>query len=94
MSNLTNLLEHRRKKCYHQSVFLIDKRSEHIECKECGEQLNPMWVLEELQRRRSRWESRVAKLREEIPRAEKELTSRTRTKCQHCKKMTPIRLRG
>jgi len=35
--------------CTHRN-FLVDERSAVVECGQCGEKLNPMWVLQQLAR--------------------------------------------
>ena len=73
------------RKCYHRR-FVIDETLKKVECADCGESLNPMWVLRHLCGQESNWFHNAAKYQEEM----KRLNERQRTKCQHCGQMTRI----
>ncbi len=72
-------------KCHHDK-FVIDQARAEVECGSCGEKLNPMWVLNSLTARDSRFHAAHFRHADEM----KRLTERERTKCQHCGQMTRI----
>lgn len=77
-------------KCSHLYVtYLIDESSAEVECGQCGEKLNPMWVL----RRLANEDRRFAEAHETYQDEMRRLNERSRAKCEHCGKMTRIRLR-
>lgn len=74
-----------KKSCYHRQFIVDDKKAE-VECADCGEKLNPIWVLAYLCNRESQWKESRRRYQEEM----KRLDERSRTKCEHCEKMTRI----
>lgn len=72
-------------KCIHKK-FLVDEQLEQVECAECHERLNPMWVLGQLCRKENRYHELHARYQDELQR----LGTRSRTKCRHCGQMTAI----
>lgn len=74
------------KPCYHEA-FVVDQEKSEVECAKCGEKLNPMWVLSYLAGQDRRMAENHAYAQESMSR----LADRSRTKCQHCGKMTRIR---
>ena len=78
----------KRDKCYHEQ-FVVDQAKAEVECGTCGERLNPMWVLQQLTARDSRFHDAHRIYNETM----KRLDERVRTKCDHCGKMTRIRRR-
>lgn len=72
--------------CYHES-FIIDEQKQEVECAKCGERLNAMWVLSYLANQDRQFRD-TRKLADD---AMTRLQERSRTKCQHCGKMTRIR---
>jgi uncharacterized Zn finger protein len=83
----TVLKRRKSKKCLHTGSFLIDPASATVECEQCGDQLNPMWVLEHLASQERMWEAKIERARRIIAEAEKS----SMTKCNHCGKMTKIK---
>lgn len=73
------------KPCHHQA-FVIDHEKSEVECKDCKAKLNPMWVLQQLAARDHRFQAAHLRYHEEM----KRLDERTRTKCQHCGKLTRV----
>lgn len=80
------VLEEKVGGCLHYGSYLVDSKAEFVTCKQCGERLNPIWVLGQLARNESRYRNQVANHRK----VSKELEGRNRTKCQHCGQMTRI----
>lgn len=72
-------------KCYHRR-FTIDDKAQEVECRDCGEKLNPMYALVQLARQETRYHELHARYDDEL----KRLAERSRTTCRHCGKMTPI----
>lgn len=75
-------------KCSHNKI-LVDDRLNTVECKKCGEKLNPIWVLMKFVTEETQWERNLELLKQQ----REMLDKRKRTKCQHCKKMTTIRIK-
>jgi ribosomal protein S27E len=73
------------KDCRHLHTEIDPKRSE-VKCLDCKVLLNPIWLLEQLSREDERLFRRWAELRATI----QSMNERTKTKCKHCGKMTPI----
>jgi hypothetical protein len=74
-------------KCGHwQGPFEIDVKGGKCTCKRCGEEVSAMYVLEQLMNTESRWMQANAQYQDEMRR----LAERSRTKCNHCGKMTGI----
>lgn len=71
--------------CAHNK-FIVDDKKLEVECGECGERLNPMWVLTQLASRDMRMHEAARRYKDEM----KRLDERSRTKCDHCGKMTRI----
>lgn len=74
-------------RCSHwNGPFEIDIKGDKCTCKRCGEQVGAMYVLEQLMNSESRWMQTAATYQDEM----KRLAERSRTKCDHCGKMTGI----
>jgi hypothetical protein len=72
-------------KCWHKR-FIIDDKLEYVECRDCKEKLNPMFVLNALAQKEHRYHELHARYHDELAR----LAARSRTTCQHCGKITRI----
>ena len=76
-------------KCSHLFVaYIVDEASADVECGSCHEKLNPMWVLKQL----ATSDRRHAESRDRTREMSKRLDEKRRTKCQHCGKLTRVRL--
>ena len=74
-------------KCSHfNGPFEIDIKGDKCTCKRCGEQVGAMYVLEQLMKTESRWMQTLATYQEDM----KRMDERSRTKCDHCGKITRI----
>jgi hypothetical protein len=71
--------------CFHER-FVVDGDKAEVECADCKEKLNPMWVLSRLAQRDHRFHEAHHRYHEQM----KRLDERSRTKCRYCGKMTPI----
>ena|SRR5271166_6226952 len=72
-------------KCWHRQ-FIIDPAKAEVECAECGERLDPMWVLTQLASQDHTFNATSRRYHDEM----KRLDDRSRTKCYNCGAMTPI----
>jgi ribosomal protein S27E len=79
------LTEVRSYACLHKR-FVIDDQLQQVECRDCGEKLNPMFALVQLCRQENRYHELHARYQDEMQR----LGERSKTKCRHCGQMTPI----
>lgn len=86
MSDEISVVLTHKKFCMHRAL-LVDETLEFVECKTCGERLNPFFAIKQLMRLSERWHRERAELELVIEQAK----TKTRTKCEHCKKMTKIR---
>ncbi|MDC7805546.1 hypothetical protein PQS31_01705 [Luteimonas sp BLCC-B24] len=75
--------------CQHAHTEVDEKKSE-VTCRDCGEKLNPIWVLVRIANEDRILRDRWAGMRAEL----KLMSGRVRTKCQHCGEMTRIRSRA
>ncbi len=66
--------------------FEVDVDGAKCKCKACGGEVSPIFVLEQLMRDESRWNRTRTAYLDEM----KRLGERSRTKCEHCEKMTRI----
>lgn len=74
-------------KCKHYTgPFEVDQDSGTCICKECGEKVTPIFVLKRLMDSESRWNRARSNYIDQM----KRLKERSRTKCQHCGRMTAI----
>lgn len=69
-----------------EHTYIIDPETDTVECSKCEKKFNPMFVLEDLATKESRWMRNGARYQEEM----KRLSERTRTKCDHCGEMTRV----
>lgn len=76
-----------RGRCEHiLAQFEVDVKGGKCRCKRCGEEVSPMFVLEQLMKDESRWMRTAVTYQDQM----KRLAERSRTKCQHCGQMTRI----
>jgi hypothetical protein len=82
---LTMVTPYDPKVCRHSS-FIIDPSAAEVTCGKCGTKLSPMWVLNYLATEETGWD----RTRKACAEERKRLDERSRTKCQHCQRMTRI----
>lgn len=73
---------------YKHNNLIVDEELNTIECKDCGEKLNPISVLARYAKQETRLQLEQERLRE----LHQKLDERSRCKCDHCGKMTRIKL--
>lgn len=73
--------------CEHKK-FIIDSKKAEVECADCKTLLNPMWVLEKLCEK----ETRYMRRKNEYIALLNELSKKKKCKCKHCGKFTDIRV--
>lgn len=66
--------------------YLLREGETEVECGLCGTRLDPMFVLKKLAREESQWQRHRQQHIDEM----KRLNERSRTKCEHCDRMTRI----
>lgn len=66
--------------------FIVDDKAGKCTCKKCGAEVSAMFVLERLMQQESRW----MRTREAYMGEMERLAKRSKTKCEHCAKMTRI----
>lgn len=88
-TNLISLHKERisRRGCRHINMT-VDPDRAFVECKDCGEMLDPMSVLCRL----ATEESRYLFERQALRNWRKKLIEKSRTKCQHCGRMTSVNI--
>lgn len=75
----------REGQCRHLNITVFEDLAQ-VACRDCGEKLNPIWVLTRMAKEETKWALR----RREFIAARAELAKRQRCKCRHCGQMTPI----
>jgi len=78
---------YRPEKCSHK-YMTVDEELNEVTCDDCGAKLNPVGMLLRFAHEESRWMQERVRLME----LHKQLDTRVRCKCQHCGKMTKIRM--
>ena len=80
-----------KKKCFHHKIF-VDESLNYVECGDCGEKLNPVWVLSRFANEENsvQWQQDRERIRLKLER--EEFRNRKRTKCKHCGRMTEINI--
>lgn len=74
-------------RCNHfNGPFEVDEDAGKCYCKRCGGEVSPIFVLTELMKKESLWNRSRERYNDEMRR----LSNRSRTKCEHCGKMTQI----
>jgi hypothetical protein len=77
-------------KCTHHPMFgasfIVDEKLSEVECSLCHAKLNPVWAMARI----ADQDRRFAEARERYVEETKRLSERSRTKCEHCQKMTRI----
>ena len=81
------------KDCKHRHV-MVDEELWGVECRDCGEKLDPIAYLVRLANDEADMEWRVDELRQERNRIMDILALKTKTRCEHCRKMTTINTEG
>lgn len=71
--------------CRHER-FTIDEKLAQVECRDCKASLNPFYALAQLARQETRYHELHERYQDEM----KRLGERSKTKCEHCQKMTRI----
>ena len=71
--------------CNH-SNYLVDTSLQQVECGNCGEKLNPMYVIEQMCNAESLQRRRLDELKKEVEKTEQKM----KCKCNNCNKMTWI----
>jgi hypothetical protein len=76
-----------RTACQHYGgPYLVNDTYTEVTCGQCKQKINPMWVLQQLAQKETRWHETRRQYQEEM----KRLSERSKTKCEHCKQMTRI----
>ena len=74
-------------KCQHlDGPFEVDEKGGRCKCLDCGEDVSPIFVLVQLMKKESRWRRTRERYEDEM----KRLAERSKTKCEHCGKITRI----
>ena len=94
ISNVISLEEKRKElgECKH-SRFLISQDEAFVTCGDCGEKLDPMWVLSIIAKNQNTLATQLHRQYVKLCNIETVLSSKSRTKCKHCGKMTPVNIR-
>ena len=73
--NLDNVFKRMPRECYH-GIYRVDDSLNIVVCGKCNQELNPMWVLNELARKDSTNRHRLMDLQRELKKTEEKM---------HCK---------
>ncbi len=73
------------KRCKHRKV-MVDGQLSFIKCRDCKQSINPIWWITRLAQE---WH-RVKQMMEDYRLSRKLYEEKTRTKCEHCQRMTRV----
>lgn len=79
-----------KNECKHYSL-VIDESKWLIECGDCGAQIDPIWHFMRMANKQNTLTYKIDILRRKWIDIIAKLKTRTRTKCEHCGKMTNIK---
>jgi len=74
--------------CPHRNIIISEEYGD-VKCGDCGERLNPIWVLTRMANEETKWERQY----KHYKKWKQIYDKRTRTKCVHCGEMTPVRIK-
>lgn len=72
--------------------FLVDEKLAEVECGICHAKLSPMWVLNKIAQDDSQLRTDHLRMKATIKIIREKIDKRTRCKCNHCGKMTNIKV--
>ncbi len=76
-----------RDECDHRNTtYIVCEGESQVECGRCGTKLEAIWVLTQFAHSEMRWYRSRERYQDEM----KRLSARSRTKCEHCGRMTRI----
>jgi DNA-directed RNA polymerase subunit RPC12/RpoP len=91
-SNLVSFPQKNPRSCQHVAVN-IDSKALELTCKQCGVKVNPvLWIKDSIHYFASIQRATLEQTKR-LKDDEAELQKRSRTRCQHCRKMTAINLK-
>lgn len=93
MSNIINLHAKRIEygECKHKPI-LVDPYLKYVECRDCGEKLDPMQILYRFATEEKYMHRKLSEDRALISLTRKKLNKKRHTKCDHCGRMTPVNI--
>lgn len=81
-----------RQGCKH--LFMtVHEGSSTIKCDDCGEALDPYWVVWRYATQEENLRTKLAWKINSLRTLSKKLSEKQRTKCMHCGKMTPVNIK-
>lgn len=94
-----NILQLTRRGCrptkgpmkFDHGPYIIDEDLDVVECKTCGEKMNPVAVLKHYAQRENSIVRRFEALKDHVEKAKFKALSQNRVRCEHCAKLTKIR---
>lgn len=92
-SNIISLSKKRIEygKCKHIKMT-INEGLANITCNKCGKQLDPIWVISRFATEEENLRRRLILESKRFDNISKKLSEKSRTKCKHCNKMTPVNI--
>jgi ribosomal protein S27E len=90
-SNVLSLQAKKDRSCEHKHVD-IDESLTNVLCRDCGKELNPMWVLYRFATDEKTMHDRLKKQKHYQDILSDKLNKKQRTKCSHCGKMTEVNI--
>ena len=86
---LVSFVEKKRVECDHNTI-VVDEKLWRIECKDCGEMLDPIRYLVNLAKKEKKWRFNYLQEMEWYEATYKRRVEKSRCKCRNCGKMTSI----
>jgi len=94
--NIISFIEKRKKfdkaGCKHLTI-IVTKEFSNVECKDCGVELNPIWVLLRLAENEKSLVQKLNQKAKLFDNISKKLSEKRKTKCKHCGKFTDINIK-
>lgn len=90
-TNIISLTKKRRELhgCQHKKIIVCEDLWQ-VECGDCGEKLDPIWVLSRLATEETNWLRQC----KQYKKWKAEYDKRIRVKCINCGKMTPVHVKS
>ena len=93
---VTNIISLEKKRhelrgCKHNKL-IINEGAALVTCVECGEQLDPMWVLTRMATNEATLLRKIHQQYIRLCNIETAVRRKIRTKCKHCGKFTPVNI--
>jgi uncharacterized Zn finger protein len=95
-TNVISLEKKRREflkeRCKHNKL-IVDEGLAMLTCGDCGEQLDPMWILARMAKKEETLQRKLYQQYVRLCNIEAAVRRKVRTKCKHCGRVTPVNIK-